>query len=95
MRTTLSAQQDILTVWHAIWNTTLTLIRSIVLSLLSDEAGFSRRATLHLARRGRGSGTTLLTLLIVFSTLVTDLCGLRHVRRTDQRTALQECLWLS
>ncbi|WP_034384980.1 arsenical efflux pump membrane protein ArsB [Deinococcus sp. YIM 77859] len=59
--------------WAATWNATLTLVALIVLSLLLDAAGFFRWAALHVARWGGGSGRRLLTLLVLFSALVTAL----------------------
>ena len=64
---------DLPALWSATWNATLTLVALIVLSLLLDAAGLFRWAALHVARWGGGSGRRLLTLLILFSALVTAL----------------------
>ena len=64
---------DLPALWNATWNATLTLVALIVLSLLLDAAGLFRWTALHVARWGGGSGRRLLTLLILFSALVTAL----------------------
>ncbi|ADV67042.1 arsenical efflux pump membrane protein ArsB [Deinococcus maricopensis] len=65
--------QDVLTVWNATWNATLTLVGLILVSLLLDEAGFFRWLALHVARWGGGRGARLFVLLILFSAVVTAL----------------------
>ncbi|MFC4456498.1 arsenical efflux pump membrane protein ArsB [Deinococcus sonorensis] len=64
---------DLLTVWHATWNATLTLVGLILLSLVLDAAGFFRWAALHVARIGGGRGVRLFVLLIVFSAVIAAL----------------------
>ena len=64
---------DLITVWNATWNATLTLISLIVISLLLDRAGFFRFLALHVARWGGGSGVRLFVLLILFAALVAAL----------------------
>lgn len=64
---------DLLTVWHATWNATFTLVGLIVISLLLDAAGFFRFLALHVARWGGGSGRRLFVLLVVFTALVSAL----------------------
>jgi arsenical pump membrane protein len=64
---------DLLTVWHATWNATFTLVGLIVISLMLDEAGFFRFMALHVARWGGGSGRRLFVLLVLFTALVSAL----------------------
>ena len=45
---------DLVTVWNATWNATLTLVSLIVISLLLDRSGFFRFLALHVARWGGG-----------------------------------------
>lgn len=56
---------DIVRVWHIVWDPTFTLIALIIISLLLDEAGFFHWAALHIARVGCGHGRLLFPLLIL------------------------------
>ena len=47
---------DVPTVWHIVWDATITFVALIVISLLLDEAGFFQWAALHIARWGDGKG---------------------------------------
>jgi arsenical pump membrane protein len=61
---------DLVTVWNATWNATLTLVGLIVISLILDRAGSFRFLALHVARWGRGQGTRLFVLLILFASVI-------------------------
>ena len=61
---------DVPTVWHIVWDATITFVALIVISLLLDEAGFFQWAALHIARWGDGRGRRLFPLIIVLGALV-------------------------
>ena len=65
--------QDIVTVWHIVWNATATFIAIIITSLLLDEAGFFEWAALHVARWGRGQGRVLFVLIILLGAAVSSI----------------------
>jgi arsenical pump membrane protein len=61
---------DVPTVWHIVWDATITFVALIVISLLLDEAGFFQWAALHIARWGDGRGRRLFPLIIVLGAVV-------------------------
>ncbi|NYT37712.1 arsenic transporter [Allopusillimonas soli] len=61
---------DIATVWHIVWNATITFVAIIVISILLDEAGFFAWAALHVGRWGRGNGRRLFVAVILLGALV-------------------------
>ncbi|HTJ89606.1 MAG TPA: arsenic transporter [Acidocella sp.] len=61
---------DVPTVWHIVWDATITFVALIVISLLLDEAGFFQWAALHIARWGDGKGRRLFPLIIVLGAVV-------------------------
>lgn len=64
---------DVPTVWHVVWNATTTFVALIIISLLLDEAGFFRWASLHVARWGGSSGPRLFVLVILLGAAVSAL----------------------
>nr|WP_189101552.1 arsenic transporter [Deinococcus knuensis] len=64
---------DVPTVWQVVWNATVTFVALIIISLLLDEAGFFRWASLHVARWSGGSGRRLFTLVILLGAAVSAL----------------------
>lgn len=64
---------DVLAVWRATWNATLTLIALIILSLLLDQAGLFRFLALHVARLAGGHTGRLFALLVLFGALLAAL----------------------
>jgi len=53
------------TVVGIVWNSTLTLIALIIISLMLDEIGFFGWAALHMARYARGNGMFLFIMIVV------------------------------
>lgn len=64
---------DIPEVWKIIWNATFSLIASVIISLLLDEAGFFAWAALQVARLGRGRGRRLFVFLVLLGAVITAL----------------------
>ena len=62
--------QDIVVVWHLVWNATATFIALIIISLILDAAGFFTWCALHIARWGQGRTHRLFSLLILLGALV-------------------------
>ncbi len=62
--------EDILTVWHLVWNATIAFVAIIIISILLDEAGLFEWAALHVGRWGGGRGRRLFALIILLGALV-------------------------
>lgn len=65
--------QDVIDVWHIIWNATLAFIGIIIISLILDELGFFEWAALHMAKLARGNGIVLFIYLILLGAVVSAL----------------------
>ncbi len=65
--------QDVVTVWHIVWNATAAFIAIIIVSLILDEAGFFEWAALHVARWGNGDGRRLFVLMISLGACVSSV----------------------
>lgn len=62
--------QDVIVVWHIVWDATFTFVALIVISLILDEAGFFAWSALHVVRWGGGRGHLLFPLVIVLGAVI-------------------------
>lgn len=61
---------DVLIVWHIVWNATFTLISIIILSMVFDDAGFFEYIAIKLAKRSNGSGMRLFVIIILLGAAI-------------------------
>ncbi|CAM3777483.1 arsenic transporter [Bordetella tumulicola] len=64
---------DVVAVWHIVWNATATFIAIIITSIILDAAGFFKWAALHVARWGGGRGHWLFALIVLLGAAVSAL----------------------
>lgn len=64
---------DVVVVWHIVWNATATFIAIIITSIILDAAGFFKWAALHVARWGGGRGHWLFALIVLLGAAVSAL----------------------
>ncbi|OWT55610.1 arsenic transporter [Candidimonas nitroreducens] len=65
--------EDVLHIWHMVWNATATLVAIIISNSLLDEAGFFKWLALHVVRWGRGHGRRLFIMVVLFGACVSGL----------------------
>ena len=65
--------QDVLTVWHIVWDATFTFVALVVISLILERAGFFTWAALHVARWGQGHAKTLLIWVVLLGAAMSAL----------------------
>jgi len=64
---------DVITVWHIVWDATFTFVALIVISMLLERAGCFAWAALHVAQWGRGKANRLLVWVILLGAVVSAL----------------------
>jgi arsenical pump membrane protein len=62
--------QDVAVVGSMVWNATLAVIATVILSMILDALGFFQWAALHMARLARGNGRYMFLSMLVLGALV-------------------------